>query len=61
MLQAPVLLLTMVYVAMFAYLQPYHSLYINILELFMLVDIMLQLMIASTHQLKVPSNGHLLL
>ena len=61
MLQAPVLLLTMVYVAIFAYLKPYRSFYINVLEVFTLVDIMLQLMIASTHQLKVLSNGHLLL
>ncbi len=52
-LQAPVLLLTMVYVAVFAYLKPYRSFYINVLEVFTLVDIMLQLIIASTQQLKV--------
>ena len=52
-LQAPVLLLTMVYVAVFAYLKPYRSFYINVLEVFTLVDIMLQLIIASTQQLEV--------
>ena len=47
------LLLTMVYVAVFAYLKPYRSFYINILEVFTLVDNMLQLIITSTQQLKV--------
>ena len=47
------LLLTMVYVAVFAYLKPYRLFYINVLEVFTLVDIMLQLIIASTQQLKV--------
>ena len=52
-MQAPVLLLTMVYVAIYAYLKPYRSLYINVLEVFTLVDIMLQLVIASTDKFKV--------
>lgn len=51
------LLLTMVYVAVFAYLKPYRSFYINILEVLILVDIMLQLTIASTRQLKVTTIG----
>ena len=45
--------MTMVYVTIFAYLKPYHSFYINVLEVFTLVDIMLQLIIASTDQFKV--------
>ena len=47
------LLLTMAYVAIFAFFKPYHSMYINVLEVFMLVDIMLQLLIATTEQFKV--------
>lgn len=52
------LLLTMVYVAVFAYLKPYRSFYINVLEVFTLVDIMLQLTIASTHHLKVNTTDN---
>ena len=47
------LLMTMVYVTIFAYLKPYRSFYINVLEVFTLVDIMLQLTITSTDQFKV--------
>ena len=47
------LLLTMVYVTIFAYLKPYRSSYINVLEVFTLVDIMLQLTITSTDQFRV--------
>ena len=39
--QAPVLLLTMVNVALQAYVQPYRQLYVNILETITLVDIIL--------------------
>ena len=47
-MQAPVLLLTMAYVAVHAYAQPYQELYINLLEMVTLVDILLLLMITST-------------
>ena len=47
-MQAPVLLLTMGYVALYAYAQPYQKLYINLLEVIMLVDVLLLLMITST-------------
>ena len=39
--QTPVLLLTMVNVALQAYVQPYRQLYVNILETITLVDIIL--------------------
>ena len=39
--QTPVLLLTMVNVALHAYVQPYRQLYVNILETITLVDIIL--------------------
>ena len=52
-MKAPVLLLAMVYVTVFAYLKPYCSFYINVLEVFTLVDIMLQLTITSTDQFRV--------
>ena len=45
----------MVYVTIFAYLKPYRSFYINVLEVFTLVDIMLQLTITLTDQFKVTS------
>ena len=47
-MQAPVLLLTMANVALYAYAQPYQKLYINLLEVVMLVDVLLLLMITST-------------
>ena len=47
-MQAPVLLLTMANVALYAYAQPYQKLYINLLEVVMLVDLSLLLMITST-------------
>ena len=46
--QAPVLLLTMANVAVYAYAQPYWKRYINILEVVILVDVLLLLMILST-------------
>ena len=46
--QAPVLLLTMANVAVYAYAQPYQKRYINILEVVILVDVLLLLMILST-------------
>ena len=52
-MKAPVLLLAMVYVTVFTYLKPYCSFYINVLEVFTLVDIMLQLTITSTDQFRV--------
>ena len=39
--QTPVLLLTMINVALQAYVQPYRQLYVNILETITLVDIIL--------------------
>ena len=42
------MLLTMTYVALYAYAQPYQISCINLLEVVMLVDILLLLMIAST-------------
>ena len=45
--------MTMVYVAVYAYVKPYKSLYINILEVFTLADIVLLILIASTSQFKV--------
>ena len=53
------LLLTMIYVTIFAYLKPYRSFYINVLEVFTLVDIMLQLTIASTDRLKVTMTSYI--
>ena len=47
------LLLTMVYLTTYAFLKPYRSFYINVLEVFTLVDIMLQLTITSTDQFRV--------
>ena len=47
------LLLTMVYVTIFAFLKPYRSFYINVLEVFTLVDIMLQLTMTSTDRFTV--------
>ena len=47
-IQCPVLLLQMVYVALYAYAQPYQKLYINLLEVVILVDLSLLLMITST-------------
>ena len=47
-IQAPVLLLTMTNVVVYAYAQPYRKLYINILEVVILVDVLLLLMILST-------------
>ena len=46
--QAPVLLLTMFNVALYAYAQPYKIMYINLMEVTMLVDMLLLLMITST-------------
>ena len=43
----------MVYVAVFVYIKPYRLMYVNVLEVLTLIDIMLQLMIASTQQFKV--------
>ena len=42
------MLLTMAYVVLYAYAQPYEILYINLLEVVLLVDILLLLMISST-------------
>jgi len=53
LLKAPLLLLTMVYIAVFTYVKPYQMLYINLLEVFTLVDIMMLLIIASTNRFKV--------
>ena len=47
------LLLTMAYVAVLAYIKPYHMFYINLLEVFTLVDILLLLTIALTNRFKV--------
>ena len=46
--QAPVLLLTMAYVTLYAYAQPYQIPYANLLAVVLLVDILLLLMIIST-------------
>ena len=46
-MQTPVLLLTMANVAVYAYAQPYRKLYINLLEIVVLVDLLLLLMITS--------------
>ena len=46
-MQTPVLLLTMANVALYAYAQPYRRLYINLLEIVVLVDLLLLLMITS--------------
>ena len=46
-MQTPVLLLTMANVALYAYAQPYRKLYINLLEIVVLVDLLLLLMITS--------------
>ena len=46
--KAPVLLLTMAYVTLYAYDQPFQELYINLLAVVLLVDILLLLMITST-------------
>ena len=46
--QAPILLLTIAYLGLYAYAQPYQKLYINLLEIVILVDVLLLLMITST-------------
>jgi len=46
--KAPVLLLTMINVALYVYAQPHQKLYVNLLEAVMLVDILLLLIIIST-------------
>ena len=46
-MQTPVLLLTMANVALYVYAQPYRKLYINLLEIVVLVDLLLLLMITS--------------
>ena len=50
------LLMTMVYVAVFAYVKPYRSSYVNIIEVFTLADIVLLILIASTSRFKVELN-----
>ena len=60
-MKAPVLLLTMVYVTIFAYLKPYRSFYTNVLEVFTLVNIMLQLTITSTDQFRVTITNDVML
>ena len=59
--QAPVLLLTMIYVTTFAYFKPYRSSYINVLEMFTTVNIMLQLTITSTDQFRVTITNNAVL
>ena len=54
--QAPVLLLTMVNVALHAYVQPYRKLYVNILETVILVDIILLIASAPIADYKVVST-----
>ena len=49
------LLMTMIYVAVFAYVKPYQSSYVNILEVFTLADVVLIILVASTNQFKVAS------
>ena len=51
----------MVYVTIFAYVKPYRSFYINVLEVFTLVDIMLQLIITSTDQFRVTITNNAVL
>lgn len=51
--QGPVLLLAMCSVMVYAFLQPYHRLTVNLLEIFTMVDVLLLLMISSTEQFKV--------
>ena len=46
--QAPVLLLTMAYVTLYAYAQPYQIPHANLLAVVLLVDVLLLLMIIST-------------
>ena len=46
----------MIYVAVYSYIQPYKSWYINILEVVLLVDLLLILTISSTVQFKVTEN-----
>jgi len=48
--QGPVLLLAMCSVMVYAFLQPYHRLTVNLLEIFTMVDVLLLLMISSTEQ-----------
>ncbi|XP_065897652.1 uncharacterized protein [Dysidea avara] len=48
----PVLLLAMCTVMIYAFLQPYHCLSVNLMEVFTMVDILLLLMISSTEQFK---------
>ena len=50
------LLCTMIYVAVYLYIQPYKSWCINILEVVLLVDLLLILTISSTVQFKVTEN-----
>ena len=56
-LQTPVLLLTMVNVALHAYVQPYRQLYVNILETVTLVDIILLITSAPITDYKVVSTA----
>ena len=51
----------MVYVTTYAYLKPYRSFYTNVLEVFTLVDIMLQLTVTSTDQFRVTITNNVVL
>jgi len=47
------MLLVMIIVAIYMYIQPYHKMGTNILEVVLLGDILLMIMITSTNDLKV--------
>jgi len=52
-MQGPVLLLSMCTVMLYAFLQPYHRLSVNLLEVFTMVVILLLIMISTAEQFKV--------
>ena len=54
--QIPVLLCTIIYTAVYAYIQPFENQWVNILETTIQVDILLMLAISLTAQFKVCSK-----
>ena len=54
-LQAPTILLLMIYVLLYGYVQPFRLKYVNVLEFVFLVDILLLQMIKSTNDIQVSS------
>ena len=53
LLQIPVMLLVMIGVGVYMYIQPYQGVCMNTLEVVLLVDILLMIMITSTDHFKV--------